>query len=181
MYRCPCTHADMHACTHACIHTHTFTSTPARALTCTYVHTEACKCCTRRLTCTHHSGFSTGFNVSESVNFANEGWIPYGIKSLQAYRSLHRESVIATPLPCTPIHSFFFWGVYTHTHTHVHSLKRGQRYCVLHRDAVIGYMYMSLSCIDIPMQLCVRAHGRLRTRARTHIRTRARVHLKIDA
>ena len=75
----------------------------------------------------------------------------------------------------------FFWGVYTHTHTHVHSLKRGQRYCVLHRDAVIGYMYMSLSCIHICMQLCVHAHGRLRTRARTHIRTRARVHLKIDA
>ena len=42
----------------------------------------------------YHSGFSTGFNVAEAVNFATAKWVPYGIHSLKKYRSLRRESVI---------------------------------------------------------------------------------------
>jgi len=85
-----------------------------------------------------------------------------------------------TPALHAYLYIFFFLGIYTHAHAHVHSLKRGQRYCVLHGDAVIGYMYMFLSSIHISIQLCEHAHVRLRTRARRHIRTRARVHLKTD-
>jgi len=189
---CVSIHTSRHASMHASIHTHTFTSMPAHAHTCTYVHSEPCKCCMQRLTCTPHSGFSTGFNVSESVNFANEGWIPYGIKSLQGYRSSHRESVIGTPLPCTPIHSFFFWGVwytpalhaYTfifllgclHTHAHARAQleKRAALLCVaswrsdrlhVHVSLVYRHMYAAMCACT-----CTLAHAR--THTHTHARAR---------
>ena len=196
MYAYPYTHPDMHPCTHPYTHT--------RLQVCLHMHIHvhmyivnrvnaACNGSPAHLTagsplastCRSQSILQTkgGFRMASRACKATA----HHIASLSLVHPCPARlyihfffGVSGTPLPCTPIHSFFFWGVYTHTHTHVHSLKRGQRYCVLHRDAVIGYMYMSLSCIDIPMQLCVRAHVRLRTRARTHIRTRARVHLKID-
>jgi len=46
----------------------------------------------------YHSGFSTGFNVAEAINFATSSWVPYGISSLGRYRALGRESVRLSPL-----------------------------------------------------------------------------------
>jgi len=38
----------------------------------------------------YHSGFNTGFNCAEAVNFAAPGWIPYGTDICQKYREAIR-------------------------------------------------------------------------------------------
>lgn len=38
----------------------------------------------------YHSGFNSGFNLAEAVNFAMPDWIPFGVSSLSNYRSTHR-------------------------------------------------------------------------------------------
>lgn len=65
--------------------------------------------------CTHDSGFSTGFNLAESINFATANWIPYGIQSLKEIRVSRRESVIGAFLSSTHICQCFSFLVYAHT------------------------------------------------------------------
>ena len=42
----------------------------------------------------YHSGFNHGFHTGEAINFAMPDWLPYGIASLQRYRSVAWLSVI---------------------------------------------------------------------------------------
>jgi hypothetical protein len=42
----------------------------------------------------YHSGFNHGFHTGEAINFALPDWIPYGLASLQRYRSVAWLSVI---------------------------------------------------------------------------------------
>lgn len=44
----------------------------------------------------YHSGFSTGLNIGEAVNFASKSWLPYGVKAQNIYR-LSREKIPVFP------------------------------------------------------------------------------------
>lgn len=41
----------------------------------------------------YHSGFNTGFNLNEAVNFAMDNWLEYGEKSIDDYRLIKKENV----------------------------------------------------------------------------------------
>jgi hypothetical protein len=43
----------------------------------------------------YHSGFNTGFNVAESVNFAATKWLPYGSKILKKYQKVSKPVTIS--------------------------------------------------------------------------------------
>lgn len=43
----------------------------------------------------YYSGFDTGYNVSEKVNFAPLDWLPLGQLSVESYSDLHRKTSIS--------------------------------------------------------------------------------------
>jgi len=43
----------------------------------------------------YHSGFSTGFNLGEAVNFVLSDWWPFGEHSRRLYKSLNRQQIIS--------------------------------------------------------------------------------------
>lgn len=43
----------------------------------------------------YHSGFSTGFNLGEAVNFVLSDWWPFGEHAGQLYKSLNRQQIIS--------------------------------------------------------------------------------------
>lgn len=45
----------------------------------------------------YHSGFSTGLNIGEAVNFASKSWLPFGAKAQNIYR-LTREKIPVFPV-----------------------------------------------------------------------------------
>ena len=45
----------------------------------------------------YHSGFSTGLNIGEAVNFATQSWCEYGLKCQQIYRA-SRERIPIFPI-----------------------------------------------------------------------------------
>jgi JmjC domain, hydroxylase len=46
----------------------------------------------------YHSGFSTGFNVGEAVNFATGDWWPFGEGARRVYRAMQQPQIIAHEL-----------------------------------------------------------------------------------
>jgi len=44
----------------------------------------------------YHSGFSTGLNIGEAVNFASKSWLPFGVKAQNIYRRT-REKIPVFP------------------------------------------------------------------------------------
>lgn len=44
----------------------------------------------------YHSGFSTGINIGEAVNFASSSWLKYGMKAQNIYRRT-REKIPVFP------------------------------------------------------------------------------------
>jgi hypothetical protein len=44
----------------------------------------------------YHSGFSTGLNIGEAVNFASKSWIKHGVKAQNIYRR-SREKIPVFP------------------------------------------------------------------------------------
>lgn len=41
----------------------------------------------------YHSGFNSGFNFNEAVNFTTEDWLGYGGKSVNSYKAIAKENV----------------------------------------------------------------------------------------
>ncbi|CCF55758.1 hypothetical protein KAFR_0A03230 [Kazachstania africana CBS 2517] len=41
----------------------------------------------------YHSGFNTGFNLNEAVNFITEDWLKYGIQSINDYKITKKQSI----------------------------------------------------------------------------------------